>query len=236
LLKIPKQLGNLALYFDTDSVIYISRPGDWEPERGNVLGEWDSQLKPGESHITSFMSLGPKTYTYVTDKGRVEMKINSITQNGFTEDIREWNEERGEHVRTGKALNKAALESLLRNEDEVVRVVYPSFLKRDKKSQAIQSVVMPKTLRLVYDKRILLEDFTTIPFGTKEPGNNTLKIIIIVYVVTLDFQQHLRRSYPPPCETFLLSMVSPNSVLHPQNVSSGFYLFAIFHNFFHFRP
>ena len=59
-----------------------------------MLGDWDNQLDAGEDHIVSFVSLGPKTYAYETDKGRVEMKIKSITQNGFTEDILEWNEER----------------------------------------------------------------------------------------------------------------------------------------------
>ena len=73
---------------------FYSRPGDWEPKRGNVLGEWDNQLEEGESHIVSFMSLGPKTYAYETNKGRVEMKIKSITQNGFTENILEWDEQR----------------------------------------------------------------------------------------------------------------------------------------------
>ena len=48
LLRMLRQLDDRVLYFDTDSVIYTSKPGDWEPERGNILGDWDNQLEPGE--------------------------------------------------------------------------------------------------------------------------------------------------------------------------------------------
>ena len=58
LLKMLRRLDDRVLYFDTDSVIYTSRPGDWEPPRGNIFGDWDNQLEPGESHIVSFASLG----------------------------------------------------------------------------------------------------------------------------------------------------------------------------------
>ena len=80
LLKMLRQLDSRSLYFDTDSVIYTSKPGQWEPSLGNILGDWDNQLEKGESHIVSFASLGPKTYTYTTDTGRVEMKIVSMEQ------------------------------------------------------------------------------------------------------------------------------------------------------------
>ena len=66
-------LDDRVLYFDTDSVIHTSKPGDWEPPRGNILGDWDNQLEQGESHIVSFASLGPMTCSYVTIAGRVEI-------------------------------------------------------------------------------------------------------------------------------------------------------------------
>ena len=82
-----RRLNDPILYFDTDSVIYTSKPGDWEPPRGNILGDRDNQLEPSESHIVSFASLGPKTCSYVTDTGRVEIKAKGISQNGYTENI-----------------------------------------------------------------------------------------------------------------------------------------------------
>jgi len=168
LLQMLKKLDNRVLYFDTDSVIYTSRPGQWRPTLGSVLGDWDDQLEAGETHITSFVSLGPKTYSYVTNTGRVEMKMKSITQNGFTEDILAWNEGKTELVRTGNAVTKESFEKLLKEQDQVLQVIYPTHMKKNKKDQTIRNVIMPKSLRLVYDKRILKEDFTTVPFGTKQ--------------------------------------------------------------------
>ena len=79
LLTMLRQLGDRVLYFHTDSVIYVSKPGDYEPTLGNVLGDWDNQLEEGKSHIVSFRSLGPKTYTYTTNTGRVEIKAKMIS-------------------------------------------------------------------------------------------------------------------------------------------------------------
>ena len=92
LLTMMRKLGQRILYYDTDSVLYVSRPGDEEPQTGDMLGEWDSQLEKGESHITEFVSLGPKVYSYTTNTGRIEMKCKGLSQNGYTEDILEWDE------------------------------------------------------------------------------------------------------------------------------------------------
>ena len=132
-----------VLYTGTDSVIYVSGRGDWEPQLGTVLGEWNNEMEDGESHIVSFISLGPKTYAYETDTGRIEMKIKSITQNGHTEDLLKRQD--GQRQKTGHALNKQTLHHLLDNK----------YLKRNAKTQKIFEVELGKTLRLVYDKRIL---------------------------------------------------------------------------------
>jgi len=167
LLKMLRQLGDRVLYFDTDSVIYVSKPGEWEPTLGNVLGDWDNQLEEGESHIVSFRSLGPKTYTYTTDTGRVEIKAKGISQNGYTENILDWNAEHTELVQTGRALTADVFDYLLDNKMDTFQIIYPSHLKKNSKTCSIQSVIMPKTVRLVYDKRVLLPNYSTRPFGTK---------------------------------------------------------------------
>ena len=141
---------------------YTSKPGDWEPERGNILGYWDNQLEPGESHIVSFASLGPKTYSYVTDTDRVEIKAKGISQNGFTENIL------GPDLQqTGVALTGESFARLLDNKEEKLQIIYPSHLKKNSNYCSIRSVVLSKTIRPVYDKRILHSDFTTRAYGTK---------------------------------------------------------------------
>ena len=53
-----ERLGARVLYFDTDSVIYIERQGEWNPEMGDYLGDMTDELDGGE--ITEFVSGGPK--------------------------------------------------------------------------------------------------------------------------------------------------------------------------------
>lgn len=66
-----EKLGKRVLYFDTDSVIYVSKPGDYEPPTGNFLGEMTCELTGpyGEgSYIKFFTSAGPKVYAYIVQK------------------------------------------------------------------------------------------------------------------------------------------------------------------------
>ena len=45
-----------VLYYDTDSVIYLSQPGQPEPRLGNYIGDFTDEL--GGEHITVFASAG----------------------------------------------------------------------------------------------------------------------------------------------------------------------------------
>ena len=58
LYESPEKLGQQALYFDTDSVIY-----QWCPyiPLGDFLGDMTNELDDGD-HITEFVSGGPKNY------------------------------------------------------------------------------------------------------------------------------------------------------------------------------
>ena len=51
------------LYYDTDSVMYVSRESEWEPEIGDFLGELTNELE-SDNHIVTFVSGGPKNYAY----------------------------------------------------------------------------------------------------------------------------------------------------------------------------
>ena len=63
-----------VLYYDTDSVIYLSQP---EPRLGNYIGDLTNEL--GGEHITVFASGGPKNYCYKTSGGKTEVKVRGIT-------------------------------------------------------------------------------------------------------------------------------------------------------------
>ncbi|KAK5650119.1 hypothetical protein RI129_001148 [Pyrocoelia pectoralis] len=62
-----EKLGSRVLYTDTDSIVYISRENEYEPEIGEYLGDMTDELEcygPG-SYITEFVSGGPKNYAYL---------------------------------------------------------------------------------------------------------------------------------------------------------------------------
>ena len=69
LYTLMEQLQRRVLYHDTDSVVYVSKQGDWNPPLSNYLGGLTSELEDGD-HITyppvvpKAMLLGLKTITW----------------------------------------------------------------------------------------------------------------------------------------------------------------------------
>ena len=66
-----------VLYYDTDSIIFVSKTNDPEPPIGPYLGELTDEL--GGDYITTFVSGGPKNYSYRTNTNNVETKVRGIT-------------------------------------------------------------------------------------------------------------------------------------------------------------
>src|SRR5689334_16724077 len=116
------------------------------------------------------MSLGPKCYSYVTDTGRQEPESKSFTQNRYTEDVLKWDEAHENLVRTGKKLDVEAMKDLLLHPEKKIQVIYPSHMKRNFKEQTVRNVVLAKQMRLVYDERILHDDFTARAYGSFDPA------------------------------------------------------------------
>lgn len=58
------QLGELVLYYDTDSVTFVLREGGPGPKRGTRIGGMTDELESmsSRSHITEFSSGDPKNY------------------------------------------------------------------------------------------------------------------------------------------------------------------------------
>ena len=67
-----------VLYFDTDSVVFTSLPGQVKLQLGNYLGDFKDELSEGD-HIDEFASGGPKNYGYLTKKGKQECKVRGIS-------------------------------------------------------------------------------------------------------------------------------------------------------------
>ena len=72
-----------VLYFDTDSVVYKYNPNDPKSiclKNGDYLGDWTDELE-GRKMIGTFVSGGPKNYSYETDDGHYHTKVKGFNLN-----------------------------------------------------------------------------------------------------------------------------------------------------------
>ena len=132
--------------------IYVHESGKPEPPLGNYLGDLTDELNG--DYITSFVSGGPKNYAYRTKKGKTDTKIRGITL---------------DYAATGK-LNHDVVRALVHlhtncNTDAKVTVDMPFKITRDKKEKNIVTKRMRKDYRVVYNKRVITENYETLPYG-----------------------------------------------------------------------
>jgi hypothetical protein len=159
LYKLLEELQDRVLYFDTDSVFYTSKPGQKNLPVGDYLGDLTDELAEyGEgSYITEFVSAGPKNYSYKVFSTK-DQKIHQVIKvKGHP-----LNYTALKHViaQTMKRMVKAFVKS--GNHDEVV-VVSPSIQRVD--HHKVVTRLVRKSYRVVYDKRVVKSDFTTVPYG-----------------------------------------------------------------------
>ena len=142
-----------VLYYDTDSVVYVHEPGKPDPPLGDYLGDLTDELNGG--YITTFLSGGPKNYGYVTNTGEAILKIRGIS---LTYDAT-------------KTLNIGTMRDLVDSyvvdgaRNEKVTINIPNKIIRDKKEKHIVTKRTKKDYRVVYNKRVVNENYETVPYG-----------------------------------------------------------------------
>ena len=147
-----EQLQHRVLYIDTDSLIYVVKPGETPLELGNYLGDLTDEL--GGDTIQEFASTGPKSYAYQTrNRKKVVMRVKGITQT----------QECSERVNFDSV--KDLVEGFLQGSTGVVLEAPQRTTRRDKRSFQLKNATFQKKFRVVYDKRRLFPDGTTLPFG-----------------------------------------------------------------------
>ena len=117
------------------------------PPLGDYLGELTDELPPGH-YIKEFISSGPKSYAYKQNDDIEKTKFKGVTIN----------------KKNSNFVNFNSIKEIIFNGREIK---LPSFdlFTRDKIRGAIYNRPMRKTVKLVYTKRILLENFDTLPYG-----------------------------------------------------------------------
>ena len=160
--SVMQKLGKRVLYHDTDSIIFSVKNGEYVPPLGTYLGQLTDELtckelsckKQGCSGhwIEEFVSCGPKNYSFRVNTGEIVCKVSGFSLN----------------YKSSLILNfesmKEALVAWKRNEKKEL-VTVKTELVRDKYKPKVFNRVISKHYGVVYDKRKVLPDFTSIPFG-----------------------------------------------------------------------
>ena len=181
LLKAMEKLHpSQMLYVDTDSIMYISRPNLPMLPDSCFLGELSDALSGRKIHI--YGSAGPKNYGY-----KCFPKVNNVDvkkSNNITSEEEENDDddhgEKGSDVdgtcckikgitlsfRNTEKINFKTIVSLVTQcRDEQISVCDPQFITRDQTDRQIVTKSVSKTYCFVYDKRVIISDYETRPYG-----------------------------------------------------------------------
>ena len=167
-------LGSRVLYHDTDSIIYLIKQGDQPLHTGDFLGDLTDELSCAKlkckkettctGHwIDEFVSCGPKNYAYRLNTEEVCCKIRGFSLN-----------HRGGLVLNFNTMKQALFEWHQKNvcgveeeeeEKENQLVTLTTIICRDKYTANVYNRKVCKHYGVVYDKRRVLSDYHTLPFG-----------------------------------------------------------------------
>lgn len=147
------KLGKRVLYYDTDSICFISDP-EFKNNKdhlvmGDYLGQYTDEL--GGNYITEFVSSGPKCYAKLLNTGASECVVKGFTLN---------------HI-ANLTMSFDAMKDIVLEENEKKINIKQSKINRDKKTWSLNSSESDKYYGMTYDKRVITENFLTFPYGYK---------------------------------------------------------------------
>ena len=147
-----KKLGDRVLYHDTDSIVFIDRPGCYKPSLGKYLGDFTDEINPKDgNHIIEFVSAGPKNNGYVLDTGKTTLHVKGFSMS----------------YSAGLAVNFETMKEMVTTDRTRKTKVDQIVFTRDKNA-CVRTHKVEKLYGFTYTKRKLQEDLTTLPFGYKK--------------------------------------------------------------------
>ena len=167
LLKLMNQLSGRVLYHDTDSVIFTNHPpNQFTPKLGPYLGELTNELTcssvqcnnsdcSGKHVITKFVSCGPKNYAYRLNSGQVICKIRGFSLSHSNSQVLNF------------ASMKKSLYAWMKNSDSTV-VTVKTEICRNKQDVTLVNKQVVKKYGVIFDKRVVQADFSSLPFGFRK--------------------------------------------------------------------
>ena len=160
LFKELKLLNKRVLYMDTDSLIFTSKSGDYEPFLCNMLGGWTDEIteKYGQDiYISEYCGIAPKAYGIKLNNNETIVKIKGTTLNlGNTEKL-------------NFDILKNFVMYIYENgavPADSIKIDHVLNFVRNKTKSTIINRPMVKKLSFLYDKRTKqMFDYVTYPYG-----------------------------------------------------------------------
>ncbi|KAJ8914447.1 hypothetical protein NQ315_011388 [Exocentrus adspersus] len=154
-----EQLKDRALYYDTDSVIYISKPSQNDIATGQCIGDMTNELigYGPNSYITEFVSGGPKNYAFKvfstsSQTEEIVCKVKGISLN----------------YDASQVINFDTIRSMVLSNDTEPVYIISNNIERTKHHEVI-SRTQTKMYRPNSRKRKFLQDHSSYPYGFKRP-------------------------------------------------------------------
>lgn len=157
LLRHIKSVGQRILYCDTDSIFFVTKKVkdaqgneyyDVYPQLGDSLGELTNELPPNV-HITRFASTAPKSYAYKCNDGSEVTKFKGVTLN----------------FQNSAKVNFDAVRDLVFGDLKDITLNPQTQFVRSKFDGMIFNSDLVKTVKCTFNKRRILDNFDTVPFG-----------------------------------------------------------------------
>lgn len=151
LLSEMQKLDKRVLYHDTDSIIFLvtGDTNEYIPKKGVFLGELTDEIDQKQGNIIEFIGKAPKDYAYKCEDGSTKCTIKGFSLN----------------CTTTLTLNFESIKNMVLREREKMLKVDQLKFTRNNDTSTVNVSVMEKKYSFFYDKRIIMDDLTTRPFG-----------------------------------------------------------------------
>ena len=119
-----------------------------DPPTGDYLGQLTNELPPGH-YIEEFVSGGPKNYAMRLDNGDEVVHVRGFTLN----------------FHNSQLINFQAIKDMVLHGREGATIINPHKITRVVRKRKIVNEKESKKYSLVYTKRVVLPDLSTVPYG-----------------------------------------------------------------------
>jgi hypothetical protein len=150
-LRAIAKSGMQVLYSDTDSIYYVQDTEKPSPIRlGHNLGDFEDDISGTDEHgpVLEFVATAPKSYGYRYRDGKCNVKAKGFTLS----------------IQNAQSVNFNGYKAMV-NDHSKSLTIHETRFDIEKRHNEISSKSLTKTMGFTFDKRVILPNNQTLPFG-----------------------------------------------------------------------